>query len=210
MNFSSISTHFEQFSKRERGLIFISSFSLILALLFILVIEPQYLAWQDAKLKIKQTQTMTVRFQASTTALNQILSMDPVNALNEQHDALKIQRHTLQDELSEQGMSVSSAAQLDNFLEIILSPPMPLKIESLHIESLPFTTDDDLTEDENLALLRQNVILKLQLSNSAVTAFLQFIQAQDLSIAWDSLSYQQLREHQVALDIRLHLFSARQ
>ncbi|MEH6445627.1 MAG: hypothetical protein V7784_17165 [Oceanospirillaceae bacterium] len=210
MNISSLSALFEQLSKRERSLIFISSCSLITAVLFILVIEPQYLAWQAAKLKIQHTKTITARLQASVTTLNQTLSMDAVSALNEQRDALQIQQQTLQAELSEQEISVASAAQLDAFLAIILNPPISLKIESLNIESQPYTIDEDPTEDENLALLRQNVTLKLQLSNSAVSTFLQFMRAQDLSIAWDSLSYQQLREQQVALDIRLHVFSAKQ
>ena len=208
MNSAEIIAHYEALSSREKVLIFTSGSALILALMFLLLLEPLYLSRVQAVDDFSRSSVIVEDNQRQSEQLQQVLAMDPTASMQEQLARLKSQQSELSAAINSGKVAVLTPAELTEFLTIILQSVHSLQIEDFQLISEAFSADDE--DQQSSFLIKQNITLQLQGSRENIDKYLQFLEQGPVSIYWDNLRYQRLNGNDASINLQLHLFSARE
>ncbi len=210
MNLSAYSEPYQLLSNREKVLILLSSMGLIIALSFLLVIEPQFKAAHKTQLILEQSRSQNASYQQQTAVLAENLNRDPKVTLNLQITALQAQKNQLSSALNEQRLSVISAADFSHFMAVMLTTNPALQITDVHIEAIAYAGEELDAETDSSAVLKHNIRLSLQASDPEIKAYLKFLESQPIALSWDSIEYNRIGKEQTHLLISFHLFAAKE
>ena len=208
MNSVEVIAHYEALSTREKVLIFASGSALILALMFLLLLEPQYLARQQAAEAFSRSSTIVEDNRRQSQQLQQVLAMDPTASMREQLAQLQSQQSELSLAINSSKVAVLTPVELTEFVATILQFADSLKVEDFQLVSAPFSVEEE--DQQSSFLLKQNVILRLQGSRENIKMYLQFLEQGPVTLYWDDISYQRQGEDDASVNLQLHLFSARE
>ena len=208
MNSTVIAAHYQALSNREKILIFTSCGALIIAMMFLLLLEPQYLARQHAATDFMRNSATVQQNQQQTTELQQILAMDPTASMREQLTQLQSQHDELTQALSGHKTAVVTPVALTEFLTVILKSAYLLKVEDFQLTSELFASEDE--DVQSSFLMKQSITLQLQGNKNNIEKYLQFLEEAPVTIYWDNIRYQSEADEQVNIAVQLHLFSSRE
>ncbi|EPJ46801.1 MAG: hypothetical protein OFPI_33310 [Osedax symbiont Rs2] len=208
MNSAEIIAHYQALSSREKVLIFTSGSALILALMFLLLLEPQYLDRVQALDDFSRSKAVVEDNQRQSEQLKQVLAMDPTASMQEQLRQLQSQQSALSAAIDSRKVAVLTPVELTEFLSIILQSVHSLNIEDFQLVSEAYSADED--DEQSSFLIKQKIALQLQGSKQNIEKYLQFLEQGPVSIYWDNLRYQRLSGDDASVNLQLHLFSARE
>ncbi|MCJ8340624.1 MAG: type II secretion system protein GspM [Pseudomonadales bacterium] len=210
MNSTEIAAHYQALSNREKILIFTSCSALIIAMMFLLLLEPQYLARQHAATDFLSNSATVQQNQQQTTELQQILAMDPTASMREQLTQLQSQHDELSQALNGHKTVVVTPVALTEFLAVILKSAYLLKVENFQLTSELYASEDEDEDVQSSFLMKQSITLQLQGNTNNIEKYLQFLEEAPVTIYWDNLRYQSEADEQVNIAVQLHLFSSRE
>ncbi|MCJ8298538.1 MAG: type II secretion system protein GspM [Pseudomonadales bacterium] len=208
MNSTDIAAHYQALSNREKILIFTSCSALITAMMFLLLLEPQYLARQHAATDFLSNSATVQQNQRQTTELQQILAMDPTASMREQLTQLQGQHDELTQALNGNKTVVVTPVALTEFLAVILKSAYLLKVEDFQLISELYASEDE--DVQSSFLMKQSITLQLQGNKNNIEKYLQFLEEAPVTIYWDNIRYQSEADEQVNIVVQLHLFSSRE
>ena len=208
MNSAQLAAHYEALSTREKVLIFASSSALILALMFLLLLEPLYLARQQAVIDFSRSNAIVEDNQLQSEQLQQVLAMDPTASMREQLAQLQNQLSELSEAINGNKVAVLTPVELTEFLAIILQSAHSLSVEDFQMVSEAFSADEG--DEQSSFLIKQTIALQLQGAKKSIDIYLQFLEQGPVTIYWDNISYQRLSPDDASINLQLHLFSARE
>jgi len=208
VNSAEIIAHYQALSSREKVLIFTSGSALILALMFLLLLEPQYLDRVQALDDFSRSKAVVEDNQRQSEQLKQVLAMDPTASMQEQLRQLQSQQSALSAAIDSRKVAVLTPVELTEFLSIILQSVHSLNIEDFQLVSEAYSADED--DEQSSFLIKQKIALQLQGSKQNIEKYLQFLEQGPVSIYWDNLRYQRLSGDDASVNLQLHLFSARE
>jgi MSHA biogenesis protein MshJ len=210
MKLSELSAKYENLSRREKVLIILTSSLFFCAIMFLLFIEPQYKALQKSQLQYQANISLTSKVADQNIQLEKTLSLNLEDSVAKAVSELSSQRNELQSQLDLQSISVLSASELTHYLTKILNSASLIKIESFQVNAQPFNDAQESLDIADIFLVKQNITLNIQANKVSLMLYMQFLESLPISIFWDSLEYKTLRDEQVALTVRFHLFSAKE
>ncbi|EPJ47125.1 MAG: hypothetical protein OFPII_15170 [Osedax symbiont Rs1] len=210
MNLSAYSEPYQLLSNREKVLILLSSMGLIIALPFLLVIEPQFKAAQKTQRVLEQSRSQNATYQQQTAVLAENLNRDPKISLNLQITDLQAEKAQLASALNEQRLSVISAADFSDFMAVMLTTNPALQITDVQIEAIAYAGEELDADTDSSAVLKHNIRLSLQASNTEIKAYLKFLESQPIALSWDSIEYNRIGKEQTQMLISFHLFAAKE
>jgi len=208
VNSAQISAHYEALSTREKVLIFASSSALIVALMFLLLLEPQYLARAQAVENFSRSSAIVQDNQRQSEQLQQVLAMDPTASIREQLTQLQSQQSLLSQSIDDSKVAVLTPVELTEFLAIILQSAHSLRVEDFQLVSEVFSAEE--AEEQSSFLIKQKIVLQLQGDKKGIDKYLQFLEQGPVTIYWDNITYQSLAGGDASINLQLHLFSARE
>jgi len=208
MIFSTVSHSYEALSQREKILIMLSSLAALLALLFMLLLEPQYLLLQESTLKYQRVEASLKVDQRQEEKLQQQLSDNLEQSIQQQIDDLADQQKVIADDLLQVNVAVLSPQALTQFLAGMMLYANSLQVESFELNAEAFSGADEILAEKDAFVLKQSITMRVQGDKSQILAFITSIEAMSVAIVWDSISSQNLDESQRDVTIDFHLFSA--
>jgi len=208
MIFSKVSEGYETLSLREKVLVLASSLAGLLGLLFLLMIEPQYLVLKDSEAKYQRIDAKLDKDERQVQQLQQLLTDDLDQSIQQDIDDLTQQQKEISAALLQDDLSVLSPQDLTAFLADMLKLAEGLHVENFEVNALAFSGADELLDEEETFVLKQSVRVKLQGGETPLFTFLASLEAMSVAVVWDSIHYQQLDNSQRDVTIAFHLFSA--
>jgi len=208
MIFSTVSHSYEALSQREKILIMLSSLAALLALLFMLLLEPQYLLLQESTLKYQRVEASLKVDQRQEEKLQQQLSDNLEQSIQQQIDDLADQQKVIADDLLQVNVAVLSPQALTQFLAGMMLYANSLQVERFELNAEAFSGADEILAEKDAFVLKQSITMRVQGDKSQILAFITSIEAMSVAIVWDSISSQNLDESQRDVTIDFHLFSA--
>jgi len=208
MIFSQVSNGYEILSQREKVLVLVSSLAGMLGLLFLLLIEPQYLVFKDSEAKYQRIDAALDKNELQVQQLQQLLTEDLDQSIQQDIDDLRQQQKEISDALLQDSLSVLAPQELTDFLADMLKLTEGLQVESFEVSTQAFSGADEVLDEEEIFVLKQSVTVKLQGGEVPLFTFLASLEAMPITVVWDSLHYQQLDNSQRDVTIAFHLFSA--
>lgn len=202
---------FDALSQRERVLIAATVLVLVVALLFLLMIEPWQKQQQRLAAQLVQKQQLISARQTEVTALSAAANRDPSAAVKADVAALEQQDQRLNDELRERSSRLVAPQQMSQMLAAVLQTQSGValqKLTSLPVEPLSLGQDevaDESTQVPQVHLYKHAFELHLQGSYSAIYAYLQQLEQLSGAFFWETLEYQVI-EHPAA-DVRLRVYT---
>jgi MSHA biogenesis protein MshJ len=210
MKLSELSAKYEILSHREKVLIILTSTLFFCAIMFLLFIEPQYKTLQKSQQQYQANINLTSKVADQNMQLEKSLSLDLEDSVAKAVSELSSERDELQSQLDLQSISVLSASELTHYLTKILNSASLIKIESFQVNAQPFNDAQESLDIDDIFLIKQNITLNIQANRVSLMLYMQFLESLPISVFWDSLEYQTLRDEQVSLIVRFHLFSAKE
>lgn len=207
MDMSKISTRYELLSQREKILVLLSSLAVIVGLLFVSMIEPQFLAKQASELKYQRNQQTLQQIEQQIQQYQQILATEPEQVMREKLTQLQSEKEQLAQSLAQSHLSVLSTVEFTELLAEILEQQEGLRVTDFRLKAQPFTGDEDLI-DEPASILKQQLNLSLQGSDVSLKNYLKRLEAMPVAISWDSIEYKYAAGDQHNINIALSLFTA--
>jgi MSHA biogenesis protein MshJ len=208
MIFSKVSNGYEALSQREKVLVLVSSLSGLFGLLFLLLIEPQYLVFKDSETMYQRIDAALDKNETQVQQLQQLLTEDLDQSIQQDIDDLMQQQKEISDALLQDSLSVLSPQELTEFLAEMLKLTEGLQVENFEVSTQAFSGADEILDEEEIFVLKQSVTVKLQGGEAALFAFLASLEAMPIAVVWDSIQYQQMDNSQRDVAIAFHLFSA--
>ncbi|NQZ32424.1 MAG: type II secretion system protein M [Oceanospirillaceae bacterium] len=207
MDISKISTSYELLSQREKVLVLLSSVAVIVGLLFILLLEPQYLSMQAVAAKYQSNQQALQLNQQQIEKSQQLLSTEPEQVMRDKLLVLQAEKKDLAQSLAQSNLSVLSTVEFTNLLADILEQDEGLRVADFTLKAEPFRGEEDYV-DEPALVLQQQLKLRLQGSDIALKNYLKRLEAMPVAISWDSIEYQYGTDQQRNISIALSIFTA--
>ena len=207
MDISKISTSYELLSQREKVLVLLSSVAVIVGLLFILLLEPQYLSMQAVAAKYQSNQQALQLNQQQIEKSQQLLSTEPEQVMRDKLLVLQAEKKDLAQSLAQSNLSVLSTVEFTNLLADILEQDEGLRVADFTRKAEPFRGEEDYG-DEPALVLQQQLKLRLQGSDIALKNYLKRLEALPVAISRDSIEYQYGTDQQRNISIALSLFTA--
>jgi len=208
MIFSKVSHGYETLTQREKVLVLVSSLSGLFGLLFLLLIEPQYLVFKDSEENYQRIDAALDKNELQVQQLQQLLTEDLDQSIQQDIDDLRQQQQEISDALLQDSLSVLAPQELTEFLADMLKLTEGLQVENFEVSTQAFSGADEVLDEEEIFVLKQSVTVKLQGSEVPLFAFLASLEAMPIAVVWDSIQYQQMDNSQRDVTIAFHLFSA--
>ena len=207
MSFAKMSEQYEALSSREKILVLLSSTAVIIGVVFLLLIEPKFLAAQAVADKLDKSVQLQAQNQRQILELQGLLSAQPVQSMQGEFEVLETEQIELAATLAQMNLAVLSPQQFTDFLTEILAGAKHLQVENFQLITEVYNGEDEFESYDDELLIKQNIRLRLQGVDVQLIAYLKQLESMPVSIGWDSISYQTLAGEQRDVTIALHLFS---
>lgn len=207
MSFAKMSEQYEALSSREKILVLLSSTAVIIGVVFLLLIEPKFLAAQAVADKLAKSVQLQAQNQRQILELQGLLSAQPVQSMQGEFEVLEAEQIELAAILAQMNLAVLSPQQFTDFLTEILAGAKHLQVENFQLITEVYNGEDEFENYDDELLIKQNIRLRLQGVDVQLIAYLKQLESMPVSIGWDSISYQTLAGEQRDVTIALHLFS---
>lgn len=207
MSFAKMSEQYEALSSREKILVLLSSTAVIIGVVFLLLIEPKFLAAQAVADKLAKSVQLQAQNQRQILELQGLLSAQPVQSMQGEFEVLEAEQIELAAILAQMNLAVLSPQQFTDFLTEILAGAKQLQVENFQLITEVYNGEDEFENYDDELLIKQNIRLRLQGVDVQLIAYLKQLESMPVSIGWDSISYQTLAGEQRDVTIALHLFS---
>jgi type II secretory pathway component PulM len=210
MSFSSVAEKYKLLSNREKLLILLSSLALIIALFFLVIIEPTNKTVNVFKSRLASTENNLAEHRQQNNALKHSLKQQASDVIQQQLATLGLQHDKLKETLETHKLAIISATNFSLFLSQLLTAASALQVEDIQVYTQTFIGDEASLEAIDSAIFRQQITLSLQGSDSNVKDYLAFIEQNTLGIVWNTVEYKRLDNQSTGLIISFHLFSAKE
>lgn len=207
MKYADLSEKFEQFSKREKVLVAATALVLMIVLFYTAFIEGLAAKVAQSEQQLKSARDMQVKIEQQINHTQQSLKLSPSEAIEAKIVDHQAQLKILKDELQQSSIQVVSVQQLARFNQKITTPESAIKLQSVQFDTLQYQQDDE-TEESTSNLAKCETKLQLQGSKQQLFDYLAFLEKQPVGIYWSKLSYQQLKDQQVQLDLGFYVLCA--
>ena len=207
MSFAKMSEQYEALSSREKILVLLSPTAVIIGVVFLLLIEPKFLAAQAVADKLDKSVQLQAQNQRQILELQGLLSAQPVQSMQGEFEVLEAEQIELAAILAQMNLAVLSPQQFTDFLTEILAGAKHLQVENFQLITEVYNGEDEFESYDDELLIKQNIRLRLQGVDVQLIAYLKQLESMPVSIGWDSISYQTLAGEQRDVTIALHLFS---
>ncbi|NRA21878.1 MAG: type II secretion system protein M [Oceanospirillaceae bacterium] len=207
MSFAKMSEQYEALSSREKILVLLSPTAVIIGVVFLLLIEPKFLAAQAVADKLAKSVQLQAQNQRQILELQGLLSAQPVQSMQGEFEVLEAEQIELAAILAQMNLAVLSPQQFTDFLTEILAGAKHLQVENFQLITEVYNGEDEFENYDDELLIKQNIRLRLQGVDVQLIAYLKQLESMPVSIGWDSISYQTLAGEQRDVTIALHLFS---
>lgn len=205
---------FDALSQRERVLIAATVLVFVVALLFLLMVEPWQKQQQRLAAQLAQKQQLISARQTEVTALSAAANRDPSAAVKADVAALEQQDQRLNDELRERSSRLVAPQQMSQMLAAVLQTQSGVvlqKLTSLPVEPLSLGQDetaDESTQMPQAHLYKHAFELHLHGSYLAIYAYLQQLEQLSGAFFWEALDYQVIEHPEAEVRLRVYTLSA--
>lgn len=217
---SSMSERFNALSRRERVLISVTLAVFLIALFFLLAIEP--LMKQETRLdnQLNQVDMQRKAKQSELVAYAKALEVDPSLPLREERSQLEQQDQNITALLKERSVNLVSPQEMANLLEAVLADGHPIqlqKLTSLPIETLSLVSEKDQNneqEDEPSKTVTASPVYKhgfelvMKGRYTDIYAYLQHLESVSEAFFWDSLDYEVEQYPEAQVRLQVHTLSS--
>ena len=210
MTWKNFTEKYQGLTLREKTIMLISGLIMIGFGSFSLILEPQYVAWQQQIIssdKILQTINVTqTQIEQIELKLNQELNRE----LKEEINQLKQRHQLILKNLSNQQLALVAKTEMADILKTLLQDNSELTLmalRSLEPQPILFTASSSDTEmkEKSPLLFKHTILLDVEGNYFAVVDFLQQIEQANAKILWQSVDYTVL-EYPTAL-VKIEVFT---
>lgn len=182
------SDKFTQMSLREKWLVALCGFVIVILCLFTFVVEPALKSTQLLNKQISNTKLSTQRLEADILVMTAKLKKDPDQELNLEYKQLMTESHLLSQQLAEIVESLIAPSEMAQLLEDVLAGTKGLRLVSL--ESMD--AESIVSNEENKAFSSyylHPVRLELTGSYFAIVEYLETLESLPVKYYWRSFQY---------------------
>ena len=162
MSFAKMSEQYEALSSREKILVLLSPTAVIIGVVFLLLIEPKFLAAQAVADKLAKSVQLQAQNQRQILELQGLLSAQPVQSMQGEFEVLEAEQIELAAILAQMNLAVLSPQQFTDFLTEILAGAKQLQVENFQLITEVYNGEDEFENYDDELLIKQNIRLRLQ------------------------------------------------
>ncbi|MGR5219869.1 type II secretion system protein GspM [Vibrio parahaemolyticus] len=207
-NWSLLQQKFTQLTVREKALIAGCGWVVIVALIYLLMLEPMMLKSQSMTRQLQQVTNENQEIEGKLLLLSHQLKQDPDKELNMEFEQLINQSQALSEQLSGIVDNLISPTQMTDLLELVLSKSHGLKLVSL--ESLPpepINGTDAASEYSGYFV--HPVKIELTGNYFAIARYLQELENMPVKYYWRSFKYAVEKHPQAKLVLEVYTLGTR-
>lgn len=210
---NSLAARFDALSRRERLLISVTLAVLLVALVFLLAIEP--LMKKEARLdsQLSQSDIQLKAKQSELIAYAKALDTDPSEPLREELAQLEQQDQQTTALLKERSVNLVTPEEMANLLEAVLADGHPIKL--IKLTSLPIETLEMAKEEPESAetvssapVYKHGFEMVMQGRYVDIYSYLQHLESVSEAFFWDSLEYQVEKYPDAQATLKVHTLSS--
>ncbi|MDC5820318.1 type 4a pilus biogenesis protein PilO [Vibrio europaeus] len=179
---------FVQLSAREKGLITICGFVIIILGLLTLLIEPAFEQNRATSQRITSTKLNVQRLEADILLMTAKLQKDPNQELNQELKQLMVESQELSTQLAAIVENLIAPSQMAQLLEQVLADS-----KGLHLVSLESQTAEPIVSNESNSSLASYYVhpVRLELTGKyfAIVDYLEALEALPVKYYWRSFHY---------------------
>ncbi|MDC5703940.1 type 4a pilus biogenesis protein PilO [Vibrio europaeus] len=179
---------FVQLSAREKGLITICGFVIIILGLLTLLIEPAFEQNRATSQRITSTKLNVQRLEADILLMTAKLQKDPNQELNQELKQLMVESQELSTQLAAIVENLIAPSQMAQLLEQVLADS-----KGLHLVSLESQTAEPIVSNESNSNLASYYVhpVRLELTGKyfAIVDYLEALEALPVKYYWRSFHY---------------------
>lgn len=179
---------FVQLSAREKGLITVCGFVIIILGLLTLLIEPAFEQNRATSQRITSTKLNVQRIEADILLMTAKLQKDPDQELNQEYKQLMVESQELSTQLAAIVENLIAPSQMAQLLEQVLADS-----KGLHLVSLESQTAEPIVSNESNSSLASYYVhpVRLELTGKyfAIVDYLEALEALPVKYYWRSFHY---------------------
>ncbi|MCG9576345.1 MSHA biogenesis protein MshJ [Vibrio tubiashii] len=179
---------FVQLSAREKGLITVCGFVIIILGLLTLLIEPAFEQNRATSQRITSTKLNVQRLEADILLMTAKLQKDPDQELNQEYKQLMVESQELSTQLAAIVENLIAPSQMAQLLEQVLADS-----KGLHLVSLESQTAEPIVSNESNSNLASYYVhpVRLELTGKyfAIVDYLEALEALPVKYYWRSFHY---------------------
>ena len=179
---------FVQLSAREKGLITVCGFVIIILGLLTLLIEPAFEQNRATSQRITSTKLNVQRLEADILLMTAKLQKDPDQELNQEYKQLMVESQELSTQLAAIVENLIAPSQMAQLLEQVLADS-----KGLHLVSLESQTAEPIVSNESNSSLASYYVhpVRLELTGKyfAIVDYLEALEALPVKYYWRSFHY---------------------
>lgn len=189
---------FSALQPREQRLIFWGSLALFIWLAIILLLQPTWQNWQQAKVDYSDLQDQAVSLTKQAEVLHYQATADISEEYQQQIDQLIGQQRQLKQQIQQKAQHFISAEQMVSLLQNMLENSATVQLQLLTTSQPQPLRLDGQPETDNALLYQHKITLQLSGSFSSLLQALQSIEQLPWLVDWQQLEYKVL-EHPAAV-----------
>ncbi|UUM30903.1 type 4a pilus biogenesis protein PilO [Vibrio japonicus] len=183
-----LSDKFVKLSEREKWLITLCGFVVIIMAVFTLMIEPVFQANQKMTKNITATKLASQQLEADVLLMTAKLKKDPDQEINLKYRSLVTESQQLSEQLSEMIESLISPSEMAALLESVLEGSKELRLVSLESQRAEPVVPNQSSPDAS-AYYVHPVRLELLGNYFAIVKYLESLESLPVKYYWRSFQY---------------------
>ena len=195
-------------SIREQAFIVVCGCAVVIAFIFLALMEPAILHSQKLQRDITANQKSVASLSKQVEEILQSLASDPNDVLRERLHALKADISSIDKLLDEETVNLVPANKMPQMLEKVLGGSKGLKVIELQsVPSMPILQDvqTDIAADTNL--YRHGVILTLEGKYFDIQAYLEKMESLEWQFYWKKFDYSVSKYPVAIVEVELYTLS---
>ena len=216
---------FAAISLRERAMIAVAVVVGIALLGFTLFVEPEQIKLKKVRGSVEQKRSEVKKLNTQWVAFQEQLKQNPDAQAGAELEALRLKLRQSSENLQKASNALVSPAEMNGVLESILAGQKGLRLLSLRtLPPAPFmetpsketpskptegvkTPEKAIEKAKGFDIYRHGVELKLTGNYSALTAYLQQLEAQKRRLLWDEVRLKVLEHPKAELTLTVYTLS---
>ncbi|MFT5675440.1 MAG: MSHA biogenesis protein MshJ [Paraglaciecola sp.] len=195
-------------SLREQAFIVVCGCALVIASIYLVLMEPISLHNQKLQRDIASSQKGLTALSKQVEEILQNLASDPNDALRERLQVLKTEISSIDTMLEDQTVNLVPANKMPQMLEKVLASSKGLKVIELQsLPSMPILQDVQIDIAADTNLFRHGVILTLEGKYFDIQAYLEKMESLEWQFYWKKFDYSVSKYPVARVEVELYTLS---
>jgi MSHA biogenesis protein MshJ len=195
-------------SAREQTFIIVCGCALVIAFIYMAIMEPVSLDNQKLQRDIKSSQKSLTGLSKEVEEILQRLNSDPNDTLRKRLEILNTEILSIDNILADQTVNLVPANKIPQMLEKVLASSKGLKIMGLKsVPSVPILQDAGTDIGDEINLFRHGVILTLEGNYFDIQAYLEKMESLEWQFYWRKFDYSVSKYPVAIVELELYTLS---